>query len=159
MFEKLFLLSVFLLVSCFIYNELNINNTWFLGDMEFLVLNSISYSFAYSWDIELNTRREIPYLGASMYYFVCTSSESIRAKFSLWEDYKGDVSSVRPSLVNIILQLCVVYAKERRGKSLMEVVVRKHICASISPSRNIYTAFSRVTRDNFASATQPVHAT
>ena len=61
--------------------------------------------------------------------------------------------------MNIILQLCVVYAKERRGKSLMEVVVRKHICASISPSRNIYTAFSRVTRDNFASATQPVHAT
>ena len=49
-------------------------------------------------------------------------------------------------------------------KSLMEVVVRKHeesidLCITISASRNIYTAFSRVTSDNFASATQPVHAT
>ena len=60
-----------------------------------------------------------------------------------------------------------VWFMQRDGgaiKSLMEVVVRKHeesidLCITISASRNIYTAFSRVTSDNFASATQPVHAT
>ena len=28
-------------------------------------------SIAHEWDVELNTRREIPYLQATMYYFVC----------------------------------------------------------------------------------------
>ena len=37
------------------------NNTWLLGDMEFLFSCSTRY-------LKWNTRRDIPYLGASMYY-------------------------------------------------------------------------------------------
>ena len=42
------------------------------------VLNSI----AHEWDVELNTRRGIPYLQATMYYFVC----HINTKALYWEE-------------------------------------------------------------------------
>ena len=49
-------------------------NTWALVDMEFLFecltrFDSSRVSAANEWDVELNTRREIPYLQATTYYF------------------------------------------------------------------------------------------
>ena len=45
------------------------NNTWARGDMEFIFDCSTQMRAANEWDIELN-RREIPYLQATIYYFV-----------------------------------------------------------------------------------------
>ena len=49
--------------SC-LYNKQN--DTWTFGDMEFIFL--CSHSISHLFDIDVNTRREIPYLSAPMYY-------------------------------------------------------------------------------------------
>ena len=61
--------TFFRLVRC-LYNKPN--NTWLLGDMEFLFSCSTRYLIrllrAFSWDIELNTQREITFFRAPMHY-------------------------------------------------------------------------------------------
>ena len=63
-----------------LYDKQN-SNTWLHVDMKFSSRVQLDISlvrFSYSWAIELNTRREIPYLRAPMYYYLCISSELTR---------------------------------------------------------------------------------
>ena len=59
-FRKVNKVDFFLLVKCSYHTQ---NNTRLLGDMEFLFESLTRYL-----DADLNTRREIPYLRAPMYY-------------------------------------------------------------------------------------------
>ena len=41
-----------------------------MGPRRYGISLRVFNSIAHGWDVELNTRREIPYLHATMYYFV-----------------------------------------------------------------------------------------